>query len=304
MGLLAVETYRRRFGSTLLDPLSMVLGVNSRSVQLVYEAGYCLWLLAFSDAVVAGASAGVVRALVDCLRVQKKEKVLRVCIATLTSMCSPVRPRTSRPQRALNEDEDGATVAAQRLADLVAELRTLEADVDEAKLKVSARHAETALEAGLAKLLLTMRTRRWADEELTVDLEMLNRALQRSMQDLSSFEKYKKEVLSGQLEWSPPHKSDTFWHENVDAFTHDDYRLVKTLKVLATNANTKIASIARYDLGEFARVHPRGKSILEDIGAKAVLISLMSGSKNADVQKEALFAIQKLMVTKYEYLQR
>lgn len=81
-----------------------------------------------------------------------------MCIATLTSMCSPVRPRTSRPQRALNEDEDGAAVAAQRLADLVAELRTLEADVDEAKLKVSARHAETALEAGLAKPLLTMRS--------------------------------------------------------------------------------------------------------------------------------------------------
>lgn len=75
-------------------------------------------------------------------------------------------------------------------------------------------------------------------------------------------------------------------------------------------------AIACYDLGEFARIHPKGKSILEvrtsaqrrattalraaaqsapqETGAKVVLLSLMS-AKNADVQKEALFAVQKLM---------
>jgi hypothetical protein len=37
-----------------------------------------------------------------------------------------------------------------------------------------------------------------------------------------------------------------------------------------------VQSIACYDLGEFARIHPKGKSILDETGAKAVLLGLMS----------------------------
>jgi hypothetical protein len=69
----------------------------------------------------------------------------------------------------------------------------------------------------------------------------LNLTLARSVRELSSIDKYKKEVVcvrarrvcsmrvplthpslsslqifSGQLEWSAPHKSDRFWHENID----------------------------------------------------------------------------------------
>merc|ERR1712146_276502 len=122
------------------------------------------------------------------------------------------------------------------------------------------------------------------------------------MRSLTSFDQYSKEVLSGRLEWSPPHKSETFWHENVHAFEADDYRLIKTLKLLAQSENTKVASIACFDLGEFARIHPQGRSILEKTGTKPVLISLMASAKNAEVQKQALFCVQKLMITKADHL--
>ena len=70
-------------------------------------------------------------------------------------------------------------------------------------------------------------------------------ALARSERALSSFDEYKKEVLSGELDWTPPHKSETFWHENVQLFDEDDFRLVKTLKVLAGSDNQKVASIVQ-----------------------------------------------------------
>jgi V-type H+-transporting ATPase subunit H len=152
------------------------------------------------------------------------------------------------------------------------------------------------------KPLTALRARTWADDELAADLENLGRALARSVRALTSFEEYKKEVLSGELDWTPPHKSETFWHENVQQFDEDDFRLVKTLKVLASGDNTKVASIACYDLGEFARLHPRGRDILDQTGGKAVLIGLMSSAKNVEVQKQALFAIQKLMVKKFDMI--
>jgi hypothetical protein len=335
--LLSNETYRRRYAlgaggvSSGLDALIKTLRTHAKSVQLVYEAAYCLWLLTFSIEVIAAAPESLVRALVDCVRTQKKEKVLRVCIAALTALCSAKRSEVRKlvavvvdgdappPEPVTNAAAVAATAAADSAADAAdgaadanggeVDERQLEAQMIEAGEDVVAmrlrnahctRHAETALDAGLTKPLQTLRQRVWADDELAADLENLGRALARSERALSSFDEYKKEVLSGELDWTPPHKSETFWHENVQLFDEDDFRLVKTLKVLAGSENQKVASIACYDLGEFSRLHPKGRDILEQTGAKAVLIGLMSVSKNADVQKQALFAIQKLMVKKFD----
>lgn len=315
--LLSVEAYRRRFCSSNaansgIDVLCRTLRVHSKSVQLVYEAAYCLWLVTFSSEVIAEAPPALVHALVDCVRHQKKEKVLRVCLAALTALCGYGVPRPSVAARALEQqdDEDDADADQDDTAAEEAEqaLKDAELDIDpavrEAKKATAARHAEAALDAGLWKPLTSMRARRWADQELASDIETLSRALARSVRELSSFEKYKKEVYSGQLEWSPAHKSETFWHENVENFEDQDYRLIKTLKLLAKNPNSKISSIACYDLGEFARVHPNGKDILEKTGAKDVLINLMSTSKTAEVQKQALFAVQKVVIRKYDLMSR
>lgn len=53
----------------------------------------------------------------------------------------------------------------------------------------------------------------------------------RTPQVLSSFDKYRKEVASGQLDWSPMHTADTFWRENVDKFEERDF-LVRPLLLL------------------------------------------------------------------------
>lgn len=45
------------------------------------------------------------------------------------------------------------------------------------------------------------------DEELTGALDSLDVSLKENIQLLSSFEKYKKEVLGDSLEWTPMHTS-------------------------------------------------------------------------------------------------
>lgn len=78
-----------------------------------------------------------------------------------------------------------------------------------------------------------------------------------------------------------------------------------------------ILSVACYDIGEFVRFHPRGKAyvlivslkvfltlfcrIITQIGLKLDIMKLMT-HENPEVKKQALFAIQKTMVTNWEYL--
>lgn len=53
-------------------------------------------------------------------------------------------------------------------------------------------------------------------------LEWLKEKLADDIKLLSSWDKYKKEVLSGSLEWSPMHTSEQFWLENSPKFEERD----------------------------------------------------------------------------------
>jgi hypothetical protein len=60
------------------------------------------------------------------------------------------------------------------------------------------------------------------------------------LQTLSNFDKYKKEVLSGQLDWSPMHTSDVFWKENVGQFEDRDFAVLRQLlKLLETSREVR-----------------------------------------------------------------
>lgn len=42
----------------------------------------------------------------------------------------------------------------------------------------------------------------------------------------STFEMYKKEIMSGNLDWTPVHKSERFWKENAHLFEEDKYKVL------------------------------------------------------------------------------
>lgn len=69
----------------------------------------------------------------------------------------------------------------------------------------------------------------WGDSDIPELLAFLDEALKAGITVLSSFEKYRKEVLSGSLDWSPMHTSDLFWKTNIDKFEEKDFQILRVL---------------------------------------------------------------------------
>lgn len=67
------------------------------------------------------------------------------------------------------------------------------------------------VEAGLPRIVRIRSAQAWSDEDIPTLLESLDDSLNTSVAVLSSFEKYRNEVLTGALEWTPMHTSKAFW---------------------------------------------------------------------------------------------
>merc|ERR1719478_1418781 len=65
------------------------------------------------------------------------------------------------------------------------------------------------------KQLAVLRNRKWADEEVKEDLDYIYDALAKSVTIISSLDMYCAELKNRRMEWSPVHKSETFWRENA-----------------------------------------------------------------------------------------
>merc|ERR1711923_700631 len=85
------------------------------------------------------------------------------------------------------------------------------------------------------------------------------------------------EVKSGRLEWSPVHRSDRFWRENAHHLNDRNYELLKILiNLLETSKEPLVLSVACFDLGEYVRHYQRGKHVLEQLGGKTMVMTLLS----------------------------
>jgi len=62
-------------------------------------------------------------------------------------------------------------------------------------------------------------------QDLKDALESLAEALRHNLKVMSSFDKYKQEVLSGTSEWTPMHKDPVFWRENVMHFEDNEFQV-------------------------------------------------------------------------------
>jgi len=71
-------------------------------------------------------------------------------------------------------------------------------------------------------------------------------------------------------------------------------------KCLADEAEDRVKAVACFDLGEFCRFFPNGKTILERHNVKAKMTHLMQ-SKNvsSEVKKEAITCYQKLLMNSW-----
>ncbi|KAK9813607.1 hypothetical protein WJX73_010348 [Symbiochloris irregularis] len=154
------------------------------------------------------------------------------------------------------------------------------------------------VEAGLPKAVAMRKAQPWEDEELKAALDFLESQLAVSLKLLSSFERYKKEVLSGSLDWAPLHTSPQFWKDNAQALTDKDHQLLRVLlKLLESSRSVKTLAVGCNDLGQFITYHPSGRQIVTDLKGKELVMRLMMNS-DPEVQKQALLCVQKIMLAK------
>ncbi|XP_052234612.1 V-type proton ATPase subunit H-like [Dreissena polymorpha] len=262
--MLRVDEYRHMFVQVEgVATIVLVLDSSKMGFQIQYQLSFCLWCLTFNSTLLERINKqyNIIPILSDLLSDTVKEKVSRIILATFRNM--------------LEKPEERETVQENALA---------------------------MVQCKVLKQLELLEARKFDDPDIVEDLAYLTEKLQESVQDLSSFDEYHTEIKSGRLEWSPVHKSDRFWRENAIRLNEKNYELLKILvRLLEGSRDPLILSVAAHDIGEYVRYYPRGKNVIEQLGAKQLVMTYLT-HEDPNVRYEALIAVQKLMVHNWEYL--
>ena len=160
---------------------------------------------------------------------------------------------------------------------------------------------EEMIGLSLLPVIETLQKRKFKDADIAPDMLVIQEKLTETITRLSTFDMYSTEVTTGNLNWSPAHKNEIFWRENIAKFEEGNFRLVAQLIKCLADKEDLVSEVACYDLGEFARFHPDGKRVIQKLGGKAKLMANLQ-HKNPKVAKAALLATQKLMVANWEFL--
>ncbi|XP_063901729.1 V-type proton ATPase subunit H-like [Zophobas morio] len=146
----------------------------------------------------------------------------------------------------------------------------------------------------LKALLQSLKEKKWKDTDIPRYLEELLNHLEDLVQEMSSWDYYCAEVKSGELSWSAVHKSEEFWLESAVNFNNNDYEVVRRLHQLLASSNPTVVAVAAHDLGQYALHCSCGKSVIEKIGGKETIITLLE-HEHPLVRHEALLALKKLI---------
>ena len=128
------------------------------------------------------------------------------------------------------------------------------------------------------------------------DLKVISTMLHNNHKEMSRWDLYENEVLSGNLEWGVLH-TEKFFQQNSKLLEgkDSDFRLLKRLIVLVASDDEDVASVACFDIGEFVRHYPNGKLIAKQLGAKDAIMKLIEHDHSA-LQRQALHCVSKMMV--------
>ncbi|KAG5547237.1 hypothetical protein RHGRI_013043 [Rhododendron griersonianum] len=152
------------------------------------------------------------------------------------------------------------------------------------------------VDLGLPQIVQSLKAQAWSDEDLLEALNQLEDGLRDNIKKMSSFDKYKQEVLLGHLDWSPMHKDPIFWRENITKFEENDFQILRVLiTILDTSRDPRALAVDCFDLSQFIQFHPAGRVIVTDLKAKDRVMKLMN-HENAEVTKNALLCIQRLFL--------
>lgn len=237
-------------------------------IQVYYKTSFCLWLLSFSGQHDPNSTSAlaVASAMADAGVPRKLTHVLRDISAEKVIRVS------------------------------LSTLRNL--------MKMSVVLRKDMVAAGLVSALESLCLHHWDDEDIRDDLGVLAEALESEHASMSTFDVYRAEVLSGSLEWSPPHRDETFWQNNVEKLECNNLEVLRCIvRILNESSDSTVLSVACHDLAQFVKYHPRGRHIAQSLGVKARLMDLMA-TGDSDVRRYALNGVQVLMITHWNLMQR
>ena len=192
--MLRLPYYRAQFfdfgGMDCLRPLLS----DQYGFQLQYQVCNCIWLMSYSKEIALGMSKfpKVLPALADVLKTCQKEKVLRMIIAIFVNLL-----KSSQDDKKLFREYTMLMIQGKVVRSLELIIQT---------------HCNTEKDPN--NTLSNLQSKDEVDEDLLEDCEFLDEQLSLAVQNLSSIDEYRSELLSGRLEWSPVHKSPKFWREN------------------------------------------------------------------------------------------
>lgn len=155
---------------------------------------------------------------------------------------------------------------------------------------------------GLMKAIGLLRERQFTDPDMVADIASLHGLLADNFQEMTRWEVYQHEVRSGQLQWGSTH-TDVFFKQNARLMEgkDGDFHTVKVLISLLTSKEEDVAAIACFDLGEFCRHYPNGRTIAKRLGAKELAMTLIEHD-NPELQRHALQCVSKMMVQNWEHM--
>lgn len=148
---------------------------------------------------------------------------------------------------------------------------------------------------------LTMETRKnIKDENIKNNINFLIQIMEKNYKIFSSYEKFLKEVETEKLNFGPCHTSK-FWKEHIKKTEKDEFFIIKKLIGLLENSDDMTQAVACFDLGEFSRLHPFSKKILESFDGKTKLMKMIE-KESPLVREHGLVAIQKLMINNWQII--
>lgn len=150
---------------------------------------------------------------------------------------------------------------------------------------------------------LILGTKKITDEEVREDAAFLQEKLSSNERELSSVDRYRRDLEACRFSWSSPVHSSEFWAENYLAFEAGDFKLLRDLAALlqSKDADAVTRAIACFDVGEFAVNHPQGKYMVMRLGVKEKVLACLEDADDG-VKRQALLAMSKMMVNKWQFL--
>jgi V-type H+-transporting ATPase subunit H len=264
---------------------------SSALIQLSYETLLICWLLSFEfPCIVALHKVKIIPTIHRVLQRLQKEKCIRVALLTLRNFAEAQLKYYNLRHGTI----DLGFAETMQLHVL--------GEINNGK---GPNFFADMIGVGLVKTLWQLARRKFGDDDIAKEIEEMTTLLDQNLEQMSSYTEYKGEVQSGVLEWSPVHTSTKFWRENASKFEENNYEVLSSLRDLVVNSHNDLTlAVACYDIGELVRHHPSGRALLQLpqlANAKEKIMHLMS-HKNSEVSKNALLAVQKIMVQRWEFI--